>query len=389
MKKLTLLIAILLATTTFAQVPNYVPTNGLVGWWPFNGNANDESGNGNNGTVNGAILTSDRNSVANQAYSFDGSTSYIYVPFSSSINSIQSGITMSAWILMDGGTGAGTPPRIMELRGAYGNGGDAGLVMLAHDNSNIERTFEVRWHNNFGNTNVSINPTNSVPSLTWHHVLFSADGLSASGKFYLDGILINTNANEQMQGVINACNYNNNPLIIGAESNLIGKWGGKLDDIGIWNRALSACEIKDLYYSQLGSTNSTSSETQTALDNYTWPLNNQTYTHSGTYSDTLVNAAGCDSIVTLNLTLNYTGINENNSSSLVISPNPTTGSFSLHGLEQLGTITSLRINDNNGKIVQVLDPKATQFACSSLKTGVYFLEVISSTSIEIIKLIKE
>jgi hypothetical protein len=35
-----------------AQVPSYVPTNGLVGWWPFNGNANDESGNGNNGTVN-------------------------------------------------------------------------------------------------------------------------------------------------------------------------------------------------------------------------------------------------------------------------------------------------------------------------------------------------
>ncbi len=42
------------------QIPSYVPTNGLVGWWPFNGNANDESGNGNNGTVNGASLTSDR-----------------------------------------------------------------------------------------------------------------------------------------------------------------------------------------------------------------------------------------------------------------------------------------------------------------------------------------
>jgi hypothetical protein len=47
---------------TIAQnVPAYVPTNGLVGWWPFNGNANDESGNGNHGTVNGATLTADRN----------------------------------------------------------------------------------------------------------------------------------------------------------------------------------------------------------------------------------------------------------------------------------------------------------------------------------------
>jgi hypothetical protein len=42
---------------TAQNVPSYVPTNGLVGWWPFNGNANDESGNGNNGTVNGATLT--------------------------------------------------------------------------------------------------------------------------------------------------------------------------------------------------------------------------------------------------------------------------------------------------------------------------------------------
>jgi hypothetical protein len=39
-------------TLALAQIPNYVPQNGLVGWWPFNGNANDESGNGNNGTRN-------------------------------------------------------------------------------------------------------------------------------------------------------------------------------------------------------------------------------------------------------------------------------------------------------------------------------------------------
>ena len=45
---------------TKAQVPNYVPTDGLVGWWPFNGNANDESGNGNNGKVFGAVLATDR-----------------------------------------------------------------------------------------------------------------------------------------------------------------------------------------------------------------------------------------------------------------------------------------------------------------------------------------
>jgi len=57
MKTYTLLLLLLIfgSTHVVAQaqnMPSYVPTNGLVGWWPFNGNANDECGNGNNGTVN-------------------------------------------------------------------------------------------------------------------------------------------------------------------------------------------------------------------------------------------------------------------------------------------------------------------------------------------------
>ncbi|MFN5885712.1 MAG: hypothetical protein ACK445_10260, partial [Bacteroidota bacterium] len=62
-KSLLLTIAAIfgLAAPTFAQsVPSYIPTNGLVGWWPFSGNANDESGNGNNGTVVGATPISNR-----------------------------------------------------------------------------------------------------------------------------------------------------------------------------------------------------------------------------------------------------------------------------------------------------------------------------------------
>ena len=59
-KKNVLLTALAIAgfaVTSLAQtVPNYVPSNGLVGWWPFNGNANDESGNGKHGIVYGAKL---------------------------------------------------------------------------------------------------------------------------------------------------------------------------------------------------------------------------------------------------------------------------------------------------------------------------------------------
>ncbi|NBU91173.1 MAG: LamG domain-containing protein, partial [Flavobacteriia bacterium] len=51
MKKILLCILFAhISTLGFSQAPSYVPANGLIGWWPFNGNANDESGNGNNGT---------------------------------------------------------------------------------------------------------------------------------------------------------------------------------------------------------------------------------------------------------------------------------------------------------------------------------------------------
>ena len=62
-----------------AQLPNYVPTDGLVGWWPFNGNANDESGNGNNGVTYGPTLAIDRFGSVDHAYDFNGVADYIEV----------------------------------------------------------------------------------------------------------------------------------------------------------------------------------------------------------------------------------------------------------------------------------------------------------------------
>ena len=85
---LTAVATMSLATVTIAQnVPSYVPTNGLVGWWPFNGNANDESGNNNNGTVNGATLTADRFGNVNKAYSFVGGNN-INIPNNISIDNL-------------------------------------------------------------------------------------------------------------------------------------------------------------------------------------------------------------------------------------------------------------------------------------------------------------
>jgi len=86
----------LLSLPAVAQVPAYVPTDGLVGWWPFNGNANDESGNGNNGVVNGATLTEDRNGDANKSYYFNGISDFISVLHSGYFD-LSNGMSLSLW----------------------------------------------------------------------------------------------------------------------------------------------------------------------------------------------------------------------------------------------------------------------------------------------------
>ena len=80
-----------------AQTPSYVPSNGLVGWWSFNGNANDLSGNGNNGLVNGAVLTSDRFGNDNSAYLFSNQA-YIITDVASNLPLAASPRTLAFWM---------------------------------------------------------------------------------------------------------------------------------------------------------------------------------------------------------------------------------------------------------------------------------------------------
>jgi hypothetical protein len=71
LSSLFLILSFLISFTSTSQtLPSYLPTNGLVGWWPFNGNANDESGN--DGTLNGAVPAADRDGSSTSAFSFNG-----------------------------------------------------------------------------------------------------------------------------------------------------------------------------------------------------------------------------------------------------------------------------------------------------------------------------
>ncbi len=129
--------------------------------------------------------------------------------------------------------------------------------------------------------------------------------------------------------------------------------------------------------------NSTNNLTINAIDSFI--LNNQTYTQSGIYTDTLVNLAGCDSVITLNLSLEFTGIDEQNVMTVIVSPNPITNSFSISGIEQ---IVSLTLKDLNGKWIKSFDIQDENYSMANVTSGVYFLEVIDENQKVIVKVLK-
>ncbi len=142
MKKVLLSVLTLLAISgiSIAQnLPSYLPANGLVGWWPFNGNANDESGNGNNGTVNGPVLNQDRFGNPDKAYSFDGVDDWIQVDYDSILN-LGNEFTLSVWINSRPGFGSGAPwadHNHIISRGGGGGPGAASYVLLINSTGNI------------------------------------------------------------------------------------------------------------------------------------------------------------------------------------------------------------------------------------------------------------
>lgn len=229
-----------LATATMAQVPNYVPTNGLVGWWPFTGNANDESGNGNNGTVNGATLTTDRFGISNSAYSFDGTTNYIEVLDDNSLDLINS-FTISAWVNIPDYSYAYTPDPLRTIIGKPRPQGGSGYNLNSISLPANSKKYSAGLNNQISNMVVASN--DSITLNTWNYITATYDGTTC--RLFRNNLLITSSTFS-----ISLLNSSNS-LFFGKEfvaNNIMARWfKGKLDDIGIWNRALTQQEITDLY----------------------------------------------------------------------------------------------------------------------------------------------
>lgn len=260
LKKSTLLlcISILLINCTSekednnnnSQTETKFPSDGLVAWYPFNGNTNDTSGNNLNGNVIGATLTTDRNNNANTSYDFDyANASFgkqndeITIPYSSLMN--VSNITISLWLYprsyyWSGNAQDPTSTIINRFQkgGSTPNGQTWGIIF----NQTSVTGFIVGSNGTGGESTV----TNTPLALNqWHHITMTYDGSQI--KLFLNGVLTST------QNYTGAMNISGNSAISIGESNQAnGYWyhtDGKIDNVGIWNRALTISEIQQLYTS--------------------------------------------------------------------------------------------------------------------------------------------
>jgi hypothetical protein len=212
--------------------------DGLVAYYPFNGNANDESGNGYHGTVVGATLTDDRFGNLNSAYSFDGVDDYIKILSGPNLQGF-SQTTLAAWINSKPNIGKGES-RIIEIGKNWPNS-----TALVLDVPGMRQGSFRAWFHADGQRKGEIGSGWDGVNYhdgQWHLVVFTYDG--STTRLYVDGILKEQGSGT---GVIDSP-----PVALIGQLNFSSPsngsvFGGIIDDVRVYNRALTESEIQALY----------------------------------------------------------------------------------------------------------------------------------------------
>ncbi len=227
------------AISQIGNAPSASLSAGLVAYYPFNGDAKDESGNGHNGDVKGASLSNDRHGKSSASYAFDGNDDFIAVPHDPALNLSPGDFSISIWASV---TNASAPIHIL--------GKD--------ETDTVQKGQGTKWILNVGSpTENDLNflihrPGSSTPEPmfcapvkfdfsdpAWHQYVVTKTGGRCS--IYIDGTLASEG---DCPASLDASNKA--PLTIGQAEN--GGWvKGFLDDIRLYKRALSPTEVKTLY----------------------------------------------------------------------------------------------------------------------------------------------
>jgi len=213
---------------------------GLIAYYPFTGDANDHSSNEFHGIVHEATLTSDRHGHANTSYSFDGLNDYIQVPHDEALN-LESDFTISLWTLVASdqephegindilrkwtGNAEGYPFSISYLNPLAADENEDKILFARYDGQICSDIFQTH----------SQTITNDV----FIHVAMIKDG--GTIRTYINNELVS-----EVADPMTCTTGNTADMTIGCRGNLVRFFKGKIDDIRIYNRALSADEISEL-----------------------------------------------------------------------------------------------------------------------------------------------
>jgi hypothetical protein len=223
------------------------PLEGLISLWKFDEGsgttAHDSVGN-NHGTIHGAQWTT---GILGGALDFGGDGDYVQVPEDDSLTP-SSQITICFWVYNRGGQAAAIQ-KYAECPDQPSSPGNSRAYCFAVTESGKA----VIWIFSSRNNSDGITSTNTVPFNEWHHVAGTFNKGQAA--LYLDGQL-DSSAMLSVSSIMNDAQ----PLIIGGfwqycgTDNFLSQLNGLTDEVRIYNRALSAQEVQQLY--QVGSSGS-------------------------------------------------------------------------------------------------------------------------------------
>jgi hypothetical protein len=243
MKKIfTVLILLLAVKALQAQSVN----DSLLLYLPLNGNADDASGNGNNGIIHNATPAADRFDDPNSAYDFNGTDAYIEIAPSASLSKIytSSEVTIAAWVNIRNWYDDWNVFAVFEQ---YDPATDWGSVLLEANWDAGGILFESGYNMNYIGCDYVWNFNE------WHHLAVTYSKLTDTAKFYVDGNLIC--AKEYLEAfspdTVNA-------YVIGRSLSGPDEYSnGIIDEVRIYNRALKASEISTLPTDTATNTNPT------------------------------------------------------------------------------------------------------------------------------------
>ena len=223
--------------------------SGLVAYYPFNGDANDASGNSNNPIFNNATLTSDRFGNANSAYSFNGVDNYIQIPSSISLNT-GAQISLCVYVNIQGFYSGPCHGNDIINKGQYG--GNTNFYFIRFDDyaytngGNCSSPVDNNHQNFYGHYTSVPTPGYSpyIAKNEWYCLVYTYDGSTA--KFFVDG-------NLKSQYNISGLSFGNaDDLYLGrlynpSDPSSFPYWfNGTMDEVRIYNRAINDQEVSAL-----------------------------------------------------------------------------------------------------------------------------------------------